>query len=85
MAKFDNSPVDNDPLAYNSASGEFTANTDDISLINLATLKIYSVEVEFTTYPRSTYSTVAINEASSTIEFINPCLIPFTFVSAVQD
>ena len=85
MAKFDDSPVDNDPLAYNSASGEFTANTNDISLINLIVLKIYSVEVEFTTYPRSTYSTVAINAASSTIEFINPCLVPFTFESAVQN
>ena len=37
----------------------------------------YSVEVEFATYPLTTYSTVATSSASSTIDFINPCLVPF--------
>ena len=36
------------------------------------------------TYPLATYSTVATATASSTIDFINPCLAPFTFVPKDQ-
>lgn len=37
--------------------------------------------VEFVTYPSATYPTVSIAEASNFIEFIDPCLSPFQFVT----
>ena len=65
--------VDDDPLAYNEVTREFTADSNDGSLISLIDPP-YSVEVEFKTYPLDTYSTVATASAASTIDFINPCL-----------
>ena len=81
VLKFNNAVVeDNDPLAYNEVTREFTADSDDASLISLIDPP-YSVEVEFVTYPLNTYPTVATASAASTIDFINPCLVPFTFES----
>ena len=72
--------MNGDPLAYNEVTREFTADSDDGSLISLIDPP-YSVEVEFVTYPLDTYPTVATASAASTIDFINPCLVPFTFES----
>ena len=83
VAKYDSVVVDNDPLAYNEATREFTASSTDGTLIGL-TDKPYSVEVEFQNYPLSTYSTVATNSAASTIDFISPCIDYFTFSSNTQ-
>ena len=83
VAKYDNALVDGDPLSYNEVTREFTADSDDTALIGLTDMP-YSVEVEFKTYPLSTYSTVATASAASTIDFINPCLKPFTFEATTQ-
>ena len=80
VAKYDNVVMDGDPLVYNEATREFTAFSEDDTLIGL-TDKPYSVEVEFVNYPLSTYPTVATNSAASTIDFIDPCLEPFKFES----
>ena len=89
MAKFNDLtlPLDNDdPLAYNSDSRVFSVSSNDISLIdNQSPLRTYSVEVEFTNYPSSDHDSVSTALATSTIEFINPCLKPFTFERTVQD
>ena len=83
VAKYDSVVVDNDPLAYNEVTREFTASSTDGTLIGL-TDKPYSVEVEFQNYPLGTYSTVATNSAASTIDFISPCIDYFTFSSNTQ-
>ena len=81
VLKFNNAVVvDDDPLAYNEVTREFTADSDDGSLISLIDPP-YSVEVEFVTYPLDAYPTVATASAASTIDFIDPCLDPFTFES----
>ena len=58
VAKYDNTLMDGDPMAYNEVTREFTASSSDGTLIGLVD-QPYSVEVEFVTYPLSTYSTVA--------------------------
>ena len=83
VAKYDNALMDGDPMSYNEVTREFTASSSDGTLIGLID-QPYSVEVEFVTYPLSTYSTVATASAASTIDFINPCLDPFTFTTTTQ-
>ena len=75
--------MNGDPLAYNEVTREFTADSDNGSLISLIDPP-YSVEVEFVNYPLDTYPTVATASAASTIDFINPCLKPFTFEATTQ-
>ena len=81
VTKYDDESLplaNNDPLAYDSSSNVFTVSTTNINLIDQEPLKIYSVYVEFTTYPsRNAF-------ASSTIEFIDPCLTPFTFATTSE-
>jgi len=81
-ATFDGTPVDGDPLAYDSATRKFTANSDDQSLIG--STKTYTVSAKFATWPSSIYSTASSVTKSGTIEFIDPCLDPFTFESTGQ-
>ena len=78
VAKFANQVVTGDPLSYNDATREFTADSEDGNLLTDPE-QPYSIEVEFLTYPLSTYPTVDTASAASTIEFINPCLKPFKF------
>ena len=62
VAKYDNVLMDGDPLDYNDQTRVFTASSQDGTLIGLVDMP-YSVDVEFTTYPLNTYSTVAIASA----------------------
>ena len=73
VAKYDNAMVDGDPLDYNDQTRVFTASSQDGSLIGLVDMP-YSVDVEFIMFPLITYSNVATASASSTIDFIDPCL-----------
>ena len=81
-ATFDGTAVDGDPLAYDSFTRKFTADSDDRSLIG--STKPYAVTATFANWPPSTYSTAPSVTQSSTIEFVDPCLNPFTFVSTGQ-
>jgi len=74
-ATFDGTAVNGDPLDYDSATRKFTADSDDQSLIGLT--KPYAVIATLSDYPPSKTSVAA----SSTINFVDPCLNPFTFMA----
>ena len=67
-----NSPTDQ-PLGYNPATREFTAESTDLTLDMMT--KDYTVRAEFTNYPLVDYNTVSTAEQTSTITFemFDPC------------
>jgi len=81
-ATFDGTAVDSDPLAYDSDTRKFTAESSNRDLIGLT--KPYAVIATLASYPPSTYSSATSTTKSGTIEFIDPCLDPFTFESTGQ-
>ena len=77
---FNGSPVDGDPLSYNTSNREFTVYSDDDDGDNLiGEIYPYQVLAHFTKYPVETYSTVSTAVATANVEFNNPCLAPFDF------
>ena len=78
-ATFDGTAVNDDPLDYDPVTRKFTADSDDQSLIGLT--KPYAVNATLSDYPPSTYKSATSVAASSTINFVDPCLDPFTFES----
>ena len=82
VAKFNNELVDGDPLTYSEDDRQFTAYSDDGDLI----LQIlpYSVEAEFSEYPKSSNPTVSTAVATADVEFDNPCWYPFDFKATQQ-
>ena len=85
MAKFNDVVIDgnSDPLSYNEATREFTADSDDVTLITQ--ILPFSVEAEFTEYPLVDNLTVSTAVATADVEFDNPCLDPFTFETIGQN
>ena len=81
-ATFDGTEVDGDPLDYDPVTRKFTADSEDRSLIGLT--KPYAVIATFANWPPSTYTSAPSVTGSSTIEFVDPCLNPFTFQSTAQ-
>ena len=63
--------VDGDPLSYNEANRQFTALSDDDTLYGQ--VLPYSVEAEFSTYPKATNPTVSTAEATADVSFGDPC------------
>lgn len=59
-------------LSYDTTSQDFTINTADL---NLATqTKNYSIDAEFTTYPKADFASVSTDSEDSTITFNDPCV-----------
>ena len=80
VAKFNDVVIDqnnDDPLTYSEANRQFTAFSDNGDLI-LAILP-YSLEAEFSEYPKAVNPTVSTAETRANVEFDNPCWYPFEF------
>lgn len=80
---FDKTPVpavDGDPLSYNPDTREWTADTDDITLLG-HNMGIYTliVDATLTSYPPAEYASVTTATKSTTIDFNDACLDPFDF------
>lgn len=69
-----------DPLSYNPATLEWTADTDDISLLDY-NFGIYPIMVDatLTSYKQANYPTVTTATKATTIDFNDACLDPFDF------
>ena len=50
VATFNGAPVDGDPLSYSEADRQFTADSDDTTLIG--EIKPFAVNAEFSEYPK---------------------------------
>ena len=77
--KFDGAPVDGDPLSYDATNQEFTADSDDVSLVD--TSETYSVVAELADWLVDNNNPTATTvESSGTINFGDSCdeLISFT-------
>ena len=70
-------------MSYNPSTQVFSANSGDSTLIGKT--KPYSLEAEFVTYPKDSYSTVSTAEATSFIQFDNPCSGPTLVASGQND
>ena len=74
--------VEEGPLAYDEENRQFTADSDDVTLITQ--ILPYSVEAEFAEYPKIGNPTVSTATATADVEFDNPCLDPFVFSTQSQ-
>ena len=74
--------VSGGPLTYSEAERQFTADSDDITLIGQ--IIPFSVEAEFADYPLASNPSVSTAAATADVEFDNPCLDPFVFESTAQ-
>ena len=83
MPKFNEAElVEGGPLTYDEENRQFTADSDDVTLITQ--ILPYSVEAEFDEYPKTDNPTVSTAKATADVEFDNPCLDPFVFESTDQ-
>ena len=71
----------NGPLTYDPATREFTADSEDSSLIGM--VKTYGVVAELANYPTATTNGPSAS-SSNNIEFNDPCLDPFDFSTNPQ-
>lgn len=78
--KFNSAALTGDPMTYDDAALQFSAESSTGSFIG-QTLP-YSVTAELANYPASTGA--SSKTAAGTIEFIDPCIDPFTFAPTAQ-
>ena len=80
--KFDGERLDgDDPLTYDAATNTFTAGVSNDGTL-IGEIVEYSVCAEFVDYPTEGPDAVAgapTAETVGSIEFINPCIDPFSF------
>ena len=72
-----------EPLTYNEGTREFTADTDDDTLIG--TMPDYGVTATFDNYPPGAeFPIVSTSKNGADVEFDEPCLDPFSYSSTAQ-